>query len=566
MFWREESEAAGKLNARNLKSTSIFSLSPSPSTPRRPQVLYNLVGNACKFTESGRIWVSARVLEPGEAGPGAPAVPERRVAVTVSDTGVGIPRDKLLDIFGAFSQVDMSSRRIHGGTGLGLALAKQLVEAHGGAISVQSTPGAGSAFTFTLRAWREGVDDRPAAPPAAPAEGKRRRSFSAWLRRRSESPEDAGGAGAAAPAAGGAWTAFGGPAESPPRRSREGPGRATPRLPSLDEGREEASARGERELRARVHAAADAEGDAGGAESAESAADGGSAAQTAAAQTAATAGSALARKPSEPDLAVEADADPEAMRRRLSADVAARSSFEAEKSSYRRAPQQLDPAAAASSFFGATAPLRAAPPAPGAPAAAASAASGSLASLFPPLPTWAGAAAAAVAAAAAGSARVLSVDDDPVNQMVVQTMLRRAGYVVEKAADGAAALRALADAVAAGRPPDAVLCDVMMPGLSGYDVVRRIRREYPGLPLPVLLVSANSREEHVVEGLEAGADDYLVKPLSAKELVARVGALVRAKRFADAALAAAAAAAPGCAPPPALPAIATRVADGGAAA
>ena len=73
------------------------------------------------------------------------------VAVHVHDTGIGIPADKLDDIFAPFEQVDMSTTRRYGGTGLGLNLAKQLVEAHGGTISVASKRGQGSCFTFTLK-------------------------------------------------------------------------------------------------------------------------------------------------------------------------------------------------------------------------------------------------------------------------------------------------------------------------------------------------------------------------------------------------------------------------------
>ena len=105
---------------------------------RLQQIMYNLVGNAIKFTESGSVTVSAIVLKDG------------LVEVTVSDTGIGIPPDKFTDIFQAFEQVDASISREYGGTGLGLSLTKQLVELHGGTIRVESELGKGSRFIFTL--------------------------------------------------------------------------------------------------------------------------------------------------------------------------------------------------------------------------------------------------------------------------------------------------------------------------------------------------------------------------------------------------------------------------------
>ncbi len=104
---------------------------------RLVQILYNLMGNAIKFTKLGYVKISARVI---------PAMLE----VCVSDTGEGIPGDKLADIFKSFEQVDTSLNRIHGGTGLGLSITKQLVELQGGSIWVKSTLGSGSEFYFTL--------------------------------------------------------------------------------------------------------------------------------------------------------------------------------------------------------------------------------------------------------------------------------------------------------------------------------------------------------------------------------------------------------------------------------
>lgn len=101
------------------------------------QILYNLVGNAVKFTVRGCIKISAR-----KAG--------SMIEVCVSDTGEGIPEDKLEDIFKSFEQVDTSLTRRHGGTGLGLSITRQLVELQGGSIWVHSKPGVGSQFTFTL--------------------------------------------------------------------------------------------------------------------------------------------------------------------------------------------------------------------------------------------------------------------------------------------------------------------------------------------------------------------------------------------------------------------------------
>ncbi|MDP4092398.1 MAG: ATP-binding protein [Bacillota bacterium] len=101
------------------------------------QVLYNLLGNAIKFTTNGYIKVTAR-----KAG--------KMLEICVSDTGEGIPAGKLEDIFKSFEQVDTSLTRAHGGTGLGLPITKHLIELQGGSIWVESYPGKGSKFYFTL--------------------------------------------------------------------------------------------------------------------------------------------------------------------------------------------------------------------------------------------------------------------------------------------------------------------------------------------------------------------------------------------------------------------------------
>ncbi|MCC3407242.1 MAG: response regulator [Microcoleus sp. PH2017_10_PVI_O_A] len=112
---------------------------------RLEQILYNLIGNAIKFTESGTVEISAALITSHEE-----SSPNPQLAITVSDTGIGIPENKLERIFESFEQADGSTAREYGGTGLGLAVAKKLVELHGGKISVSSSVGVGSQFIFTL--------------------------------------------------------------------------------------------------------------------------------------------------------------------------------------------------------------------------------------------------------------------------------------------------------------------------------------------------------------------------------------------------------------------------------
>jgi two-component system response regulator MprA len=119
--------------------------------------------------------------------------------------------------------------------------------------------------------------------------------------------------------------------------------------------------------------------------------------------------------------------------------------------------------------------------------------------------------------------QILVVDDDqPILRMLVRT-LRAEGYVVSASADGGSALAALEQSV-----PDLVVLDVAMPGLDGLAVARRIRSK--GLALPVLLLTARDSVSDRVKGLDAGADDYLVKPFASEELLARVRALLRRGR------------------------------------
>lgn len=108
---------------------------------RVQQILYNLIGNAIKFTEQGRVEVTARSVVRNQ---------EPAIAIAVSDTGPGIAKRHLERIFESFEQADGSTARRHGGAGLGLAVTKQLVDLHGGEISVESTVGEGSTFTVML--------------------------------------------------------------------------------------------------------------------------------------------------------------------------------------------------------------------------------------------------------------------------------------------------------------------------------------------------------------------------------------------------------------------------------
>jgi DNA-binding response OmpR family regulator len=117
-------------------------------------------------------------------------------------------------------------------------------------------------------------------------------------------------------------------------------------------------------------------------------------------------------------------------------------------------------------------------------------------------------------------ARILVVDDEPHIVDVVRAYLEREGYLVDTAGDGDAALE-----LAAGAKPDLVVLDVMLPGRSGFDVLRTMRAR--GQQTPVILLTARDDVIDRVAGLELGADDYVTKPFEPREVVARVGAVLR---------------------------------------
>lgn len=120
------------------------------------------------------------------------------------------------------------------------------------------------------------------------------------------------------------------------------------------------------------------------------------------------------------------------------------------------------------------------------------------------------------------SANILLVEDEPAIQELIAANLSRAGHMVVRAVDAETALRLVRDAL-----PDLVLLDWMLPGMSGIDLARRLRSDERTRTIPIIMLTARSDEADKVAGLEIGADDYITKPFSPRELVARIKAVLR---------------------------------------
>ena len=125
-------------------------------------------------------------------------------------------------------------------------------------------------------------------------------------------------------------------------------------------------------------------------------------------------------------------------------------------------------------------------------------------------------------------ARVLIVDDERVNRELLEVMLGREGCTLLFAASGKEAL-----AMVANQPPDLILLDIMMPGMDGYEVVSRLKADPGTRNVPVIMVSALGDRPARMAGLQAGAEDFLTKPVDRAELCARVRNLLKLKAYAD---------------------------------
>ncbi|HAM73302.1 MAG TPA: hypothetical protein DCM86_16840 [Verrucomicrobiales bacterium] len=390
----------------------------SGDVTRLRQVLLNLVGNGVKFTSKGEVIIEVIAEEsPSQALPGSVAL-----RFAVRDTGIGIPADRRDRLFRAFSQVDASTTRQFGGTGLGLAISRKLAELMGGRMWVESEPGQGSTFQFTLPA------SAASSPPASQAAG-----FNLGGRRLLIVEDN----------------------------------------PSIRQVIEQHAAEWQLETTA--------------------------AASGSEALSRLIAGEAF-------DLAIIDAQLPESPGSRL-------------LESIRRLPA------------GATLPVvllthsrrapEGAPSAPPTPAVykpirrrqlleAVCRALGAEA----PTRTPAGASEFDRSAASRIPLRILVADDSPVNQKVVQAMLKRMGYEPAIVSNGVEVLQALQEGAF-----DLVFLDMQMPMMDGYEAAREICRRWPRGKRPILVaLTANALQGDREVCLQAGLDDYLTKPIRPREL------------------------------------------------
>jgi class 3 adenylate cyclase len=124
--------------------------------------------------------------------------------------------------------------------------------------------------------------------------------------------------------------------------------------------------------------------------------------------------------------------------------------------------------------------------------------------------------------------KILIVDDEPFNLDLLEQELQDQGYTIERATDGAEALEKVPSFL-----PDVILLDYMMPNMNGLEVLGRLRKDEKHKGIPVILLTAKATQEDKIRGLDAGADDYVIKPFDSFELMARVRAMLRIKEMHD---------------------------------
>ena len=122
-------------------------------------------------------------------------------------------------------------------------------------------------------------------------------------------------------------------------------------------------------------------------------------------------------------------------------------------------------------------------------------------------------------------ANILVVEDEPAIQALIAANLKRSGHAVMAAPDAETAFRLIREAL-----PDLILLDWMLPGMSGLDLARALRNEPRTRQVPIIMLTARGEEGDKVQGLESGADDYVTKPFSPRELLARIQAVLRRQR------------------------------------
>jgi two-component system sensor histidine kinase/response regulator len=435
------------------------------------QVLTNLIGNALKFTEHGEVVVAIE-RDTQSRDPGA-------LHFSVSDTGIGIPPEKLTSIFSAFAQADSSTTRRYGGSGLGLAIVERLVHLMGGRVWVESEVGKGSTFHFTARLGvPQGAADAP-PPPRLDLERVRVLMMDRNATCRGAAREIFEAHGATVLEAASADEA----AEAVEQARRS----AQPfDLVFVDCSRPDA---GGFELARRI----------------------GAGAGTAARLVVATVSSY--------DLSNafvglrEAGLEHYVVKPLKRADLLAAAADFA-----RRAPQVAKPATGSAVATSAVPIGQYASPSPDNP---------SQASLAPAL------AAAAPAEPSTPPCRILVADDSVDNRLLIRAYLGKTGYGLDEAENGQVAVEKLLS----GRY-DLVLMDIQMPVMDGFSAVRRIRqweREHGEHRTPIIALTASTFDETVHKAVEAGCDSHLGKPLKRSTLLRVIRETARGDQPASAA-------------------------------